>query len=146
MNPPPRALLLAALAAALGGCASQSQTTAQPASAQATVYDWQQLQPGLTSFEVELLVGKPRKVRENPKRNGEIWIYERLVGTRVDPVAARIDYEMWIDPIDNQIKPIPVPKQGLQRTDRLEIVEIEVIDGICANLERTTVSRRSFTD
>jgi hypothetical protein len=144
MNLRPRVLLVVAFAAVLAGCVSEPGTTAQ--STITPVHAWQELQAGMTSGQVELIMGKPRKVRGNPRKKGEIWVYERLDRTRVDPVSARVTQELWIDPITNEQKLIPVPLQGLQRTDWIEIVEIEIVDGGVASLERATVSRRTFTD
>jgi outer membrane protein assembly factor BamE (lipoprotein component of BamABCDE complex) len=141
MKLPPRALLITACAAALGGCASAPPTAqSTPTSMLAS----QQLRPGMTSSQVELIMGKPQKVRES--RHGQFWTYERQIATRVDPVSARVVQEPWIDPITNEMKSIPVPIQGLQRTYWIETVEMEIVDGGVASLERSVTSRRSITD
>jgi hypothetical protein len=143
MKLPPRALLITSCAAALSGCAGTSRTAYSPRPATALLAS-QQLRPGMNSSQVEHLMGKPQQVRDG--RGGQFWIYERQIGTRVDPVSARVVQETWIDPITNEMKSIPVPVQGLQRTNWIEIVEIEIVEGGVASLERSVVSRRSFTD
>jgi hypothetical protein len=140
----PGALLITVCAAALGGCASTPRTTASATSMATSVNAWRQLLTRMTGLEVKLIMGEPQKVRE--RANGQIWIYERTIGTRVDPVSARIVHEIWIDPIDNQIKLIPVPMQSLQRTDFIEVVEIHLVAGELTHVERTVVDRRSFSD
>lgn len=88
-------------------------------------------------------MGKPRKVKENSGKTGETWIYERRIGTRVDPVSPQVVHETWIDPIDNQVKQIAVPMQDVQRTDWVEVVELEMVDDSLARVDRSVVVRRA---
>lgn len=89
-------------------------------------------------------MGEPQKVRES--RDGQIWIYERTIGTRVDSVATRVVEEVWFDPITNQMKSIPAPVQSLQRTEWIEVVEAHMVAGVLENFERTVVSQSSFSN
>lgn len=133
-----------AVAFALGGCAS-STTTAR--SNQEPEHPAAALRRGMSPAQVELIMGKPDEVRHvaNQGSTIDIWLYRRAIGSRVEGIAPTVVEVPWVDPVTGELKLLREPLNSEQRIDFVEELSVYLASGQLADVRRTVMRERSFS-
>src|SRR5690606_39680847 len=98
-------LIVGALVLSIGCVQTQVDAPPTPGSPEDPA---RQLRVGMTSGQVETLMGKPDEVRHQDAddMHVETWIYRRPLDTQVRSVAPTTVEVPWIDPITGQMRSI----------------------------------------